>query len=132
VAFYGKNFQTIVVEMLIVFDELSGKTSTDKYENYIKFNEYIEYFCEKEKDILSTLMENKKSDQSALSKHIYASLRINDFLGRCPQGAISRMSKIPISYFRKIDFENWNLVREELGLPKHSSKNWRDQIKINE
>lgn len=118
--------------MLKVFDKLDGKTTTDRYEDYVRFYQYIIHYYDNEDDILAVIMEKKGGDKSKNTKHIFAALRIHDFLERCPQGTITKIDKIPITYFRKIDYENWNIVRIKLGLPAHSSKDWREQIKIKE
>ena len=73
-------------------------------------------------------MTERRGDKSTFTKHIQAALRINELLNCCPPGSYTEFDKISISYFRKIGFEHWNLVRGELGLKKHESNDWNKQL----
>jgi hypothetical protein len=111
--------------MIDIFDQLSGQTSIALYKNYIKFFYYIEFYTNNEENILEVICEERNGDKSTFSKHLHASIRINELLQNCASPtSYTEFSSIPISYFRKIDFENWNKVREAIGLKKHESKDW--------
>ena len=124
---YGDD-EKIKTEMLAIFDLLNGKTSTTLYKSYIKFFKYVEYYHENEENILEIIMTERRGDKSTFTKHIQAALRINELLNCCPPGSYTEFDKISISYFRKIGFEHWNLVRGELGLKKHESNDWNKQL----
>jgi hypothetical protein len=114
--------------MLQLFDELSGQTSQILYENYIIFYDYIVYYTnELDENIVDVIEKNRKKDKSAITKHIWAAIRIHQFLSVCPKGAYLKLAA-KISHWRKIDFKHWNLVLKELGLNELRSKGWKEMF----
>lgn len=118
--------ENIKINFQNLYNSLNGSTSTSLYENYQNFFEYVKYFFEKNENIYDYIPN--PYDQSVVNKHILASIRIKEFLSKCPEGAYLKLD-VPITYWRILHHAEWNNFREILGMEEINSKEWKEQLK---